>query len=122
MTLPREYSHETAGSFSIGIHNRQRSGAAGPGIKHRHRGGPGAPSYHIYRATTAGGEGSTPIATTTSTTFKDAHLSTTPVYFYQITAVNSAGESGRTPEDASKTPPPVGTGGNAAGIPSGNST
>jgi len=82
---------------------------------------PGATSYHIYRATTAGGEGSTPIATTTSTTYKDANLSSTPVYFYQITAVNSAGESGRTPEDASKTPPPIGTGGNAAGVPSGNS-
>src|SRR5882724_11214643 len=82
---------------------------------------PGATSYHIYRATTAGGEGSTPIATTTNTTYKDANLSSTPVYFYQITAVNSAGESGRTPEDASKTPPPIGTGGNAAGVPSGNS-
>jgi len=81
---------------------------------------PGATSYHIYRATTAGGEGSTPIATTTSTTYKDANLSSTPVYFYQITAVNSAGESARTPEDASKTPPPIGTGGNIAGVPSGN--
>ena len=81
---------------------------------------PGATGYHIYRGTTAGGEGSTPIATTTSTTFKDANLSSTPVYFYQITAVNSAGESARTPEDASKTPPPVGTGGTSAGIASGN--
>jgi Fibronectin type III domain len=81
---------------------------------------PGATGYHVYRGTTAGGEGSTPIATTTNTTFKDANLSSTPVYFYQITAVNSAGESARTPEDASKTPPPVGTGGTSAGIASGS--
>ncbi|HEX4702573.1 MAG TPA: fibronectin type III domain-containing protein, partial [Pseudonocardiaceae bacterium] len=81
---------------------------------------PGATSYNIYRGTTAGGEGSTPIATTTNTTYKDANLSTTPVYFYQLTAVNAGGESPRTPEDASKTPPPIGTGGNVAGVPSGN--
>jgi hypothetical protein len=80
----------------------------------------GATSYHIYRGTKAGGEGTTPITTVTGTTFKDSHLSSTPVYFYQITAVNSAGESARTPEDASKTPPPIGTGGNTAGVTSGN--
>jgi fibronectin type 3 domain-containing protein len=81
---------------------------------------PGATSYDIYRGTTSGGEGSTPIGSTTGTTYTDQNLSSTPVYFYQITAVNSAGESARTPEDASKTPPPIGTGGNVAGVPSGN--
>jgi hypothetical protein len=80
----------------------------------------GATSYHLYRGTSAGGEGSTPIASTTGTTYTDKNLSPTPVYFYQITAVNSAGESARTPEDASKTPPPAGTGGNVAGVPSGS--
>ncbi|OLB78036.1 MAG: hypothetical protein AUI14_14405 [Actinobacteria bacterium 13_2_20CM_2_71_6] len=81
---------------------------------------PGATSYRIYRATASGGEGNTPIATTTATQYKDANLSSTPVYFYQVTAVNAAGESARTPEDASKTPPPIGTGGNVAGVPVGN--
>jgi fibronectin type 3 domain-containing protein len=80
----------------------------------------GATSYNLYRGTTSGAEGSTPIATTTQTTYTDENLSSTPVYFYQITAVNSAGESARTPEDASKTPPPIGTGGNIAGVPSGS--
>jgi hypothetical protein len=80
----------------------------------------GATGYHIYRGTTAGGEGSTPIASTTGTTYTDPNLSSTPVYFYQITAINSAGESARTPEDASKTPPPIGTGGNVAGVPAGS--
>jgi fibronectin type 3 domain-containing protein len=80
----------------------------------------GATSYNLYRGTGSGAEGSTPIATTTQTTYTDKSLSATPVYFYQITAVNSAGESARTPEDASKTPPPIGTGGNIAGVASGS--
>ncbi len=81
----------------------------------------GAASYNLYRGTSSGGEGSTPIASTTSTTYTDKNLSSTPVYFYQITAVNSCGESARTPEDASKTPPPPSTGGTTAGVTSGNS-
>ena len=80
----------------------------------------GATSYNIYRGTSAGGEGSTPIASTDDTEYTDSNLSPTPVYFYEITAVNSAGESARTPEDASKTPPPIGTGGDVAGVAVGN--
>jgi hypothetical protein len=80
---------------------------------------PGATGYNIYRGTTAGGEGTTPIASTTGTTYTDAHLSNTPIYFYQVTAVSAGAESARTAEDASKTPPPIGTGGNVAGTPSG---
>jgi hypothetical protein len=82
---------------------------------------PGATSYNIYRSTTSGAEGSTPIASVTGTSYIDAHLSSTPIYFYEISAVNAAGESGRTAEDASKTPPPIGTGGNVAGVASGSS-
>ena len=67
---------------------------------------PGATSYNIYRSTTSGAEGNTPYATTTATTYIDKNLSSTPIYFYEFTAVNSCGESARTPEDASKTPPP----------------
>jgi len=81
----------------------------------------GATSYRIYRGTTSGGEGNTPIATTTTNTYRDSNLSSTPIYFYQLTAVNSVGESLRTAEDASKTPPPIGTGGTTAGVASGNS-
>jgi fibronectin type 3 domain-containing protein len=81
----------------------------------------GATSYNIYRGTTSGGEGNTPIATTTQTTYTDKNLSSTPIYFYEFTAVNSCGESARTPEDASKTPPPIGTGGNVPGVASGTS-
>src|SRR5579859_343984 len=66
----------------------------------------GATSYNIYRGTTSGGEGNTPLVSTSGTTYKDANLSSTPIYFYQISAVNAFGESARTAEDASKTPPP----------------
>lgn len=81
----------------------------------------GATLYDIYRGTTSGGEGSTPLATTTSTTFRDANLSNTSTYFYQVSAVDSAGQSARTAEDASKTPPPPITGGNVPGVASGSS-
>ena len=66
----------------------------------------GATSYRIYRGTKPGGEGNTPIAATVPRPIKDSNLSSTPIYFYQLTAVNAAGESARTDEDASKTPPP----------------
>ncbi|MFC4585323.1 fibronectin type III domain-containing protein [Sphaerisporangium corydalis] len=83
---------------------------------------PGATSYRIYRGTASGAEGNTPIATVNApaTSYDDIGLSATPTYFYQVSAVNSSGESARTPEDASKTPPPIGTGGNVAGVPAGN--
>ena len=83
---------------------------------------PGATSYNIYRATSSGLEGTTPIANTSNTMYEDTKLSAQPIYFYQVTAVNAIGESERTQEDASMTPPPVGTGGNVPGVPSGNST
>jgi titin len=80
----------------------------------------GAASYRVYRGTTSGGEGASPIATVTGASYKDINLSRTPIYFYQVSAVNSTGESARTAEDASKTPPPIGTGGNVAGVRSGS--
>jgi hypothetical protein len=40
---------------------------------------PGATSYNIYRGTSSGGEGNTPIASTTSTTYTDKNLSSTPI-------------------------------------------
>jgi fibronectin type 3 domain-containing protein len=82
---------------------------------------PGAISYRIYRGVAAGGEGTTPIGTATgTTTYTDKNLSPTPTYFYQVTAVNASGESARSIEEASKTPPPVGTGGDVPGTPVGN--
>jgi titin len=81
---------------------------------------PDATSYRVYRATTSGAEGSSPIATVSGDSYTDANLSRTPTYFYQVSAVNAAGESARTAEDASKTPPPIGTGGSVPGVRSGD--
>ncbi|HEV2342594.1 MAG TPA: discoidin domain-containing protein [Actinocrinis sp.] len=82
---------------------------------------PGATSYHVYRGTAAGGEGATPIATTTTNSYNDLHLSNTLDYFYVITAINSGGESAKSAEDSSRTPPPIGTGGNTPGVANGSS-
>jgi len=82
---------------------------------------PGATSYNIYRGTAAGGEGSTVYASVTSPTYTDRNMSPNVVYFYTVTAVNANGESPRGFEDETKSPLPVGTGGNTAGVASGNS-
>src|SRR5262245_5329570 len=44
---------------------------------------PGATTYNIYRATTSGLEGTTPLATTSSPVYQDTNLSSEPIYFYQ---------------------------------------
>ncbi len=84
-------------------------------------GSAGATSYNIYRGTSSGGEGTTPVANTTSTVYTDKGLSSSATYFYEFTAVNSCGESARSAEDASKTPPPAPAGGSVAGVASGSS-
>jgi hypothetical protein len=59
----------------------------------------GATSYDIYRSTTAGGEGSTPYKTgITATSYTDTGLTNGTTYYYQVTAVNSAGQSARSSE------------------------
>jgi fibronectin type 3 domain-containing protein len=82
---------------------------------------PSATGYNVYRGTSSGGEGSTPIASTTIPAYTDRNLSSRLSFFYEVTAVNPAGESPRSAQDSSKTPPPVGTGGNTPGVPSGGS-
>lgn len=81
---------------------------------------PGATGYHVYRGTSSGRDGGTPIATVTVATYRDTDLSARPVYFYQVTAMRGRDESARTAQDASKTPPPASTAGDVAGVPSGD--
>jgi thermitase len=58
-----------------------------------------ATSYNIYRATTAGGEGSTPYkSNVTSASFTDTGLTNGTTYFYRVTALNSVGESPQSSE------------------------
>lgn len=64
----------------------------------------GAASYNVYRSTTAGGEGTTAIATgITSTTYVNTGLTNGTTYFYKVAAVNASGTSSQSNE-ASATP------------------
>jgi hypothetical protein len=59
----------------------------------------GAVSYNVYRSTTSHGEGTTPIATgVTGTTYTDSTVTNGTTYYYQVTAVASAGQSGKSNE------------------------
>ncbi|MBI3410581.1 MAG: fibronectin type III domain-containing protein [Planctomycetes bacterium] len=90
----------------------------------------GAQTYNVYRGTTAGGEGATPLATgITATTFVDTAVTNGTTYFYQVTAVNAnasivpaiPSESARSVEVSAKpqnaTPPPAPTNLTATGTP-----
>jgi hypothetical protein len=82
---------------------------------------PGASGYNVYRATASGGEGAVPYqSNVTSTSFLDTAASNGVTYFFQVTAVNAAGESGPSLEvSALPAAPAAGTaidaGGGAAG-------
>ncbi|MDP9172954.1 MAG: fibronectin type III domain-containing protein [Planctomycetota bacterium] len=55
----------------------------------------GAVTYNIYRGTASGGEGSTAYKTgVSSTSFVDSSVNSGTTYFYEVTSVNSNGESG----------------------------
>ena len=84
----------------------------------------GATSYNVYRSTTSGGEGSTPIGTSTSTGFTDTGLTNGTTYYYTVSATNSAGTSAQSSEvtaipTTSSPPPPsslqISAGGPATG-------
>jgi fibronectin type 3 domain-containing protein len=72
---------------------------------------PGATSYNIYRGTTSGGEGVTPIATgVTGSTYVNTGLADDATYYYQVTAVNAGGETARSAETSVLTYPAIPTG------------
>jgi fibronectin type 3 domain-containing protein len=84
----------------------------------------GATSYNIYRGTTSGGEGSTPVGTSTSASFTDTGLTNGTTYYYKVSATNSAGTSAQSGEvsatpTTSSPPPPssldISAGGPASG-------
>jgi chitodextrinase len=60
---------------------------------------PGAAGYNLYRAAVSGSEGLTPYRTgLTAPAFTDTGLTDGATYFYQVTAVGPAGESGKSAE------------------------
>lgn len=65
-------------------------------------------TYSVFRGTTAGGEGTTAIATgLTGTSFTDSGLATGGTYYYEVAAVNAAGSSAPSSEATAKTLHPV---------------
>jgi len=68
----------------------------------------GATGYNIYRGTSAGGEGASPIngsSPLTATTYTDSGLSAATRYFYIAIAINSAGSSAASNEANATTSP-----------------
>ena len=60
-------------------------------------------TYNIYRGTTSGGEGTTPVATNiTATTYADAMVTSGTTYYYKISAINSIGASAESAETSAK--------------------
>jgi hypothetical protein len=82
----------------------------------------GATSYNIYRSTTSGGEGTTPIGSTTSTSYTDTGLTNGPptLYFYTVAAVNGSTVSPQSAEYVSPTPLKTSPGNGTVGGVSGN--
>lgn len=59
----------------------------------------GGASYNVYRGTTPGGQGTTPIATGVSlTSFSDSGVVGGQTYYYRVSAVNVSGEGARSNE------------------------
>jgi hypothetical protein len=79
----------------------------------------GATSYRVYRSTTSGGEGTTPIGSTTNTSYTDSGLASGPptLYYYKVAAVNGGVVSPPSAETVSPTPPRTSPGsGTVAGV------
>ncbi|MDP9173934.1 MAG: PA14 domain-containing protein [Planctomycetota bacterium] len=65
----------------------------------------GATSYDIYRGTSAGSESVAPYAQNISgSSFTDLAVDSGATYYYTVTAVNAAGQSGASPEASAATP------------------
>src|SRR5262249_56565951 len=83
----------------------------------------GATSYNVKRSTTNGGPYTTIATGVTATNFTNTQLVNGTTYFFVVSAVNSAGESGNSNQATAtplRTPPPAPTGlaataGNAQG-------
>src|SRR5207302_1698775 len=59
----------------------------------------GAASYNLYRSTTSGGEGSTPVVTgIASTSYTNTGLTNGITYYFRVAAVNASGTSGQRSE------------------------
>ncbi|MGO8672686.1 MAG: PKD domain-containing protein [Capsulimonadaceae bacterium] len=67
----------------------------------------GATSYGVYRGTAAGGEASTPIGTTVSTSYSDSGLTNGVTYYYVVSGMNAGGTSAHSSEAHCRPLPPM---------------
>lgn len=100
--------HAAAGPHSVALSWTQA--VVGPGNCPSGSGSTAITSNSVYRGTTSGGEGTTPYATipNPAITFTDSTVTPGATYFYQVTATNCGGESGRSTEVNATIPNPVG--------------
>ena len=69
-------------------------------------GGSALTAYNIYRGTAAGAETLYDSIPATRTTYADTGVNASATFYYYVTAVNAAGESGHCGELAASPPPP----------------
>jgi hypothetical protein len=67
----------------------------------------GATSYTVLRATTSGGPYSTIVSGVTVPSYTDTTVTNGTTYYYVVTATNSAGTSGNSPEDSATPQSPM---------------
>ena len=67
-------------------------------------------SYNVYRGTSAGGEGTTAIGSTTLTSYSDTTASAGTTYYYKVAAVNGTGTGAQSGESSALTIPAMPTG------------
>jgi fibronectin type 3 domain-containing protein len=94
-----EYSANTSGTGTAPATPAGLAATAGNGsVALSWTASAGATSYSIYRGTASGGEGTTPVATTTTNSYTDTGLTNGTTYYYKVSASNSAGASAQSGE------------------------
>ena len=66
----------------------------------------GATSYNVYRSTTPGGEGATPLTSSTTASYTDTAVTNGTTYYYKVTAVSGTGASAQSTEASAMPVPP----------------
>src|SRR5207247_654334 len=70
----------------------------------------GATGYRVYRGTSPGGEGASPVGTPSGASFNDTGLTNGNTYYYKVDATNPTGASPKSSEVNATLAPPAPTG------------
>ena len=98
------FAHAAGLAVPTGVEAHARSGGK---MEISWRAAAGAASYNVYRSTTSEGEGTTPIGSTTSTSYTDTGLASGPptLYYYKVAAANGGAVSPPSAEAVSPATP-----------------